>query len=138
MIIKFIASGILATLILMVLYGLIVYFVSGVELLKDQLDRFWFYLLILAAGFGVQVGLYRFLKFKMRQLSTKVVVTTGGTTTASMVACCTHYLTNILPVLGAAGIITFITQFQVQLFWLGIVFNLLGIIYLSSKIVKVL
>ena len=41
-----------------------------------------------------------------------------------------------MPLLGTVGIITLITQYQVQLFWLGLVFSFAGIIYLLNQIYK--
>jgi len=43
---------------------------------------------------------------------------------------------NLLPILGAVGIITVISQYQVQLFWIGLVFNFAGIAYMANKIVR--
>ena len=40
-----------------------------------------------------------------------------------MVSCCAHYLANVAPVLGAAGLVAFAAQFQVELFWVGLAFN---------------
>jgi len=49
---------------------------------------------------------------------------------------CAHYLANILPVIGIAGFLSIIGQYQVQLFWLGLVFNFAGIAYIGGKIMK--
>ena len=38
----------------------------------------------------------------------KVMVATGTTSGAAMVSCCTHYLVNLLPVLGATGLVSFV------------------------------
>ena len=65
-----------------------------------------------------------------------MVVASGATSTGAMLACCTHYLANILPVIGAAGAVTLIAQYQVQLFWVGLAFNLAGIIFIGSRIVS--
>jgi len=53
-----------------------------------------------------------------------------------MLACCTHYIANILPVIGAAGAVTLVAQYQVELFWVGLAFNLAGIIFIGSRIVS--
>jgi len=53
-----------------------------------------------------------------------------------MVSCCTHYLANLLPILGAAGLVTFASAYQIELFWAGILFNLGGIAYMSRTIIK--
>jgi len=53
----------------------------------------------------------------------------------AMLSCCAHYLVNILPIIGAAGIISLIGQYQIQLFWVGLIFNIAGIIYIARKII---
>jgi Cu+-exporting ATPase len=53
-----------------------------------------------------------------------------------MVSCCAHYLVNILPVLGVTGFVTLVAQYQVELFWLGLAFNMVGMLYIAPKVVK--
>jgi Cu+-exporting ATPase len=65
--------------------------------------------------------------------SGKVVAVSGATSTGAMIACCAHYLANVLPVLGATGFIALVAQYQVQLFWVGLAFNLAGIGYIGRK-----
>ena len=130
-------KGILAFLTLLSVYFLILTLVSGWKFTWEQFTQFWYYILLLALGFGVQFSLYSYLKGIVKQQATgQVLATTGATSTGAMISCCAHYLTNILPILGVTGIITFIGQYQVQFFWIGLFFNFLGIAYLGSKVVK--
>ena len=123
---------------LLSVYFLILTLVSGWNFAWVQFTQFWYYILTLALGFGIQFTLYSYLKDVVKQASTgQVLATTGATSTAAMISCCAHYLTNILPILGVTGIITFIGQYQVQFFWAGLFFNLLGILYIGSKVLKV-
>lgn len=122
-------KGLLASLILLVIYFLVITLISGWSYAWEQFAKFWYYILLLVAGFGVQVGLYSYLKGEKQ-----VLATTGTTSTAAMISCCAHYLTNILPILGVTGIVVFINQYQVQFFWVGIFFNLLGITYMGNKV----
>ncbi len=50
-----------------------------------------------------------------------------------MVSCCAHYLVNLLPALGAAGLVTFVAQYQIALFWVGLLANVLGIAYMGRR-----
>jgi Cu+-exporting ATPase len=52
-----------------------------------------------------------------------------------MVSCCTHYLVNLVPILGAAGLVTFVSQYQVQFFWVGLAFNAAGLAYIGKRLV---
>jgi Cu+-exporting ATPase len=69
-------------------------------------------------------------------MSGKVVAVSGTTSTAAMISCCAHYLTNILPVVGAAGAIALVAQYQIELFWFGLACNVAGIIYMAIRVVK--
>jgi Cu+-exporting ATPase len=69
-------------------------------------------------------------------MSGKVVAVSGTTSTAAMISCCAHYLTNILPVVGAAGAVALVAQYQIELFWFGLACNLAGILYMGNRVVK--
>ncbi|KKQ29864.1 MAG: hypothetical protein A3H17_01700 [Candidatus Levybacteria bacterium RIFCSPLOWO2_12_FULL_37_14] len=135
---KSVAKGIMAFLVILTVYFLVLTLVSGWRFAQGQFFQFWFYVVSLALGFGIQFGLYSYLKgiVKQKAFAGGVLVTTGATSATAMISCCAHYLTNILPILGVTGIITFIGQYQIQFFWLGLFFNFLGIIYTGSKIIK--
>lgn len=128
-------KGLLASFILLLFYFAIVTSISGWDFAQNQFSRFWYFIVSLAIGFGVQVGLYSYLKNSVHQnVSTKVLATSGTTSTAAMISCCSHYLVNILPILGITGVISFIGQYQFQFFWLGLAFNFAGITYMANKV----
>ncbi|MDO8621107.1 MAG: hypothetical protein Q7R31_02395 [Candidatus Levybacteria bacterium] len=131
--------GLLGSLILLGLYFSVLTLVSGWQFTLRQFFTYWYFIIVLALGFGTQVGLYVFLKTKIKanNQSGKIVAVSGTTSTVAMISCCSHYLVNILPVLGAVGFITIISQYQIQLFWVGIIANLIGIIYMGRKVVRI-
>lgn len=130
-------NGIIASTILLLLYITIVSLVSGWDFTLDQFSKFWYYILSLALGFGIQVSLYSYLKNAIKNnVSLKVLAVSGTTSTAAMISCCAHYLVNLLPLLGTVGIITLISSYQVQFFWVGIAFNLFGILYMTNRVLK--
>ena len=135
---KSVFYSLLASLGLLAFYFTIVTLISGWGFAREQFEQFWYFLIPLAIGFGLQVGLYVYLKNLVRdqKLNGKVLAATGTTSTAAMISCCSHYLANLLPFLGIAGLVTFVSQYQVQLFWIGLAFNLSGIAYMLNKIIK--
>ena len=133
---KSILYGILASSLLLALYFAVLTLVSGWSFAQSQFLSFWYFIVSLAVGFGIQVGLYIHLKSLIRDGSGKMLGVTGTTSTAAMISCCTHYLVNLLPILGATGVVTFVTQYQVQLFWVGLIFNLGGILNMIRIIIK--
>ncbi|HSM98603.1 MAG TPA: hypothetical protein VLS47_06265, partial [Gallionella sp.] len=112
--------------------------ISGMDFALEQLAGFWYFIVPLALGFGIQVGLYTYLKNLVGQhgASGKVVAVSGTTSTAAMVSCCAHYLVNILPIMGITGFLAIVAQYQIELFWLGLVFNAAGILYVATMVVK--
>jgi Cu+-exporting ATPase len=135
---KSIGYGLGAALALLAIYFLILSLVSGWGFAESQFFSFWYFIVSLAVGFGVQVGLYTYLKrfIKEKHGQGKVLGVTGTTSTAAMISCCAHYLVNLLPILGVTGFVSFVAQYQVKLFWLGLLFNIGGIVYIANKIVK--
>lgn len=135
---KAIVRGFLAFLTLLSIYFLILTLISGWNFTLEQFTQFWYYIISLALGFGIQLSIYSYLRgVAKQQASTSQIATTGTTSTAAMISCCAHYLTNILPILGVTGIITFISTYQIQFFWVGLIFNLFGILYIGNKVVKI-
>ncbi|MDQ3099718.1 MAG: hypothetical protein M3Q44_08290 [bacterium] len=135
---KPILYGILASSFLLVVYFVVLTLVSGWSFTLNQFSDFWYFIVSLSAGFGIQIGLYIHLRGLIKGMNGggKILGVTGTTSTASMISCCTHYLVNLLPILGVTGVLTFVTHYQVQLFWVGLLFNLGGILYMVSIIKK--
>ena len=132
-----VAFGLLAAAGLLGVYFAILTLVSGWAFTVTQFADFGYYVVALAAGFGVQVALFvRLRRLLARHATPAVVATTGATSTAAMVSCCAHYLVNVAPVLGATGLVAFAAQYQVQLFWVGMAFSAAGITYIGNKLWK--
>jgi len=130
--------GMAGMAILLGVYFLVLTLVSGWEFTVSQFLEFWYFTVALAAGFGIQIGLFTYLRNGVRgmDMSGKVVAVSGTTSTVAMISCCAHYLTNILPVVGAAGAIALVAQYQVELFWFGLASNLAGIVYMGNRVVR--
>lgn len=127
--------GLAAAALLLTVYVGVVSLVSGWNFMLTQFAAFWYFVLALAAGFGVQIGLYvRLREFARHGYgSGKVVAVSGGTSTVAMISCCAHYLANVVPVLGATGLLTLVAQYQTELFWVGLAFNAAGIAYVGRQ-----
>ncbi len=130
-------SGLLASISLLGIYFLILTLVSGWSFAQNQFATYLYFIISLVAGFGIQIALYQYIKSLVHEMYNmrKVVGVSGATSTVSMVSCCAHYLVNLLPILGVTGFATLVAQYQIQIFWVGLVFNMFGIVYISSKII---
>jgi len=130
--------GVFASMLLLGAYFLVLTLVSGWEFARTQFATFWYFVLALTVGFGVQIGLYSYLRriTSHADASGKVVTVAGATSTGAMISCCAHYVTNVLPVLGATGVVALLAQYQVGLFWVGLAFNIAGILYVGRKVIE--
>lgn len=128
--------GVLALALLLGVYFGLLTLVSGWQFTLEQFALYWPYIVALAAGFGLQVALFVYLRRLVSGAhgQGKVVAVSGTASTAAMISCCTHYLANILPIVGTAGLVTLAAQYQVELFWVGLAFNAAGIAYIGSKV----
>ena len=123
--------GIVGALLLIVLFFTIVILASGtLENAWQEFTRLWYWVLILAAGFGLQLGLFFHIRNSANGAVSegKAEVAASGTiSTGSMIACCTHGLVNLLPILGASAAAAFLAQYQLPLILLGVFSNLTGL-----------
>jgi Cu+-exporting ATPase len=127
--------GVLGSALILALYFVILTLVSGWQFTIEQFVEWRPFVLALAIGFGVQIALFVYLRSASHAVGAgKVVTTTGAASAVAMVSCCTHYLVNLLPALGATGLVGFVGQYQAELFWFGIASNLAGVAYLGSRV----
>jgi YHS domain-containing protein len=130
-------AGLLASAMALSFYFGVLTVVSGWQFTVEQFTDWWPYIVALVTGFGIQVGLFVYLRRAVHAAASgKVMVATGASSGAAMLSCCTHYLVNLLPVLGATGLVSFVGAYQVELFWFGIASNLAGIAYIGRRVVS--
>lgn len=130
--------GIIASAILLGVYFAVLTLVSGWNFAQNQFTDFWYFIISLVVGFGIQIALYQYIKGLVHsgEGMGKVVGVSGTTSTAAMISCCAHYLVNLVPILGVTGLVTFVAQYQIELFWVGLASNVFGIGYMLTKITK--
>ena len=130
--------GISASTILLGVYFAVLTLVSGWNFAQSQFADFWYFIISLVVGFGIQIALFQYIKGLVHsgQGMGKVVGVSGTTSTAAMISCCAHYLVNLVPILGVTGLVAFVAQYQVELFWVGLASNIFGIGYMVTRITK--
>lgn len=129
--------GILGALALFSLYLTLVTVAQGwqhtIELFRQDA---WLVIPIMT-GFGVQVGLYTYLRGMLRRgsRSSKVIMGAGGgTSTAAMVACCAHHVADLLPLLGLSAAASFLAAYKIPFMLIGLAMNLIGIVVIARAI----
>jgi hypothetical protein len=91
------------------------------------------------AGFGVQVGLYTYLKTVVHAVARgtgALAGAGGGTSTAAMVACCAHHVSDVLPLVGLSAAATFLAEYRIPFMLVGLGTNLIGIAVIGVLILR--
>lgn len=129
--------GFAAGLALIGLYLLILSIAQSPSHALEQLstDRFW--VALVALGFGIQIGLYTYLRLIISAmlLAGATAMTGAGTTTSTvgMIACCAHHLADLAPLLGLAGtsalapVVTFLAEWKIPFILFGLTVNVVAI-----------
>jgi hypothetical protein len=123
-----------ASLGLLIFYLGLITLAQGWQHALEQLGQDSLYIGPLVVGFGLQIGLFIYLRKQHARAKVSGVAASTGTSAAAMLACCAHHLADILPVIGLSGAALFLNEFKTPLLWLGLAMNLAGIIYLANMI----
>jgi hypothetical protein len=131
-------AGVLGAILLSAFYWLVLFIVTKDP--RHPLEQFFLYkywIIFLIVGFGVQMGLFWYIRSgKHLNGSSKTAISAGASTsTVAMVACCAHHLVDLMPIFGFSAAALFLTKHQTYFFSLGIISNILGIL-LMSYIIK--
>jgi len=88
------------------------------------------FIVLVAAGFGLQMGLYAHVRRVIQGDGRAAAVTAGGTATSTtaMVACCLHHLNEVVPFLGLSGAATFLIEYKTPVVLLSLAANGAGIV----------
>ncbi|MFN0027096.1 MAG: hypothetical protein ACKV2O_07930 [Acidimicrobiales bacterium] len=132
-----VVAGVAAVLAMAAFYIAVVRGASGSWAhLQEQARTDWAYLLFIVTGFGAQVMLMVELKHRHRlnRASRAAGGAGAGASTVGMVACCAHHLADLLPVLGATGAATFLTDQRIPVMLLGITITAVGVVIAARRL----
>ncbi len=119
---------------LLALYLFTMMLLNGWEAAVEQFDALWYLMVPLAAGFGIQVGLYTKLKQTVRNKANGALAAGGTTASAAMLACCAHHVTDVLPFIGVSGATLFLTRYQAPILFVSIGINAMGIVWMLKHL----
>jgi len=124
-------AGILGGFFLILLFLTVVILTnSTIGFILSEIQRLWYWVLLLAAGFGLQLGLFLHIRHTLQQRlagATAEVAASGAVSTGSMIACCSHGLANLLPFLGVSAAAAFLARYQLPFIVFGVFSNLIGV-----------
>ena len=122
--------GVLAGVSLFLFYMSVITFFQGFEFAILNFKSVWYWIVPLVIGFGTQIGLYNSIKHTAQMTGT--VAVSGGISGGSMIACCSHFLLNIIPLIGFSGLALFLVKYQTAFFATGIISNVFGIVLMLN------
>jgi len=108
-----------------------------------QFSQYGGWVIALAAGLSLQVGLFVRMRNVMAAMQAKgagkSLAASGSMSGVAMALCCSHYLATILPAIGLpflSGAVAGLAQYQTIFFIIGVVSNILGLAYMIRMMMK--
>lgn len=127
--IKAIAYGILAIIAVLMVNWIVLALLDYPIMALDIFNKYYILFILLFGGFGLQVGLFTYFN-NLNAISCSTTFTSGGISAISMILCCSHYLLNLLPFLGAligASSLFALAKYTPYFLGLGVISNVIGI-----------
>ena len=129
---KYTLIGLLGSALLLAFYFIIASLLGGVSFALDNFIKLWYWMIPLVVGFGIQIGMFFYIKGEMHKKATGTAAASTGASATSMVACCAHHIADIAPFLGITTLGLFLTKYQSTFLLIGISSNVLGVTYMAS------
>jgi len=129
---KFVLKGLAASALLLAFYFIVASLLGGISFALDNFVKLWYWMIPLVIGFGVQIGMFFYVKDEMHKKATAQAAASTGVSATSMVACCAHHIADIAPFLGITALGLFLTKYQSTFLLMGVFSNILGITYMAS------
>lgn len=132
LIVRPIIFGVLGGVSLLGIYFGILSWANSFTHAIEQFINLWYWISLLVVGFGIQMGLFTYIRGfsrikAMTPGATSTMATAGGVSTGAMIACCAHHLTDVLPILGLSAAAVFLGKYQVAFMVMGVLSNLIGV-----------
>ncbi|MBU3914999.1 hypothetical protein KKA14_05630 [bacterium] len=133
--------GSIAAAILQGVYFSVLSLLNSPSYAWHQFIRLSPWMVPLVAGFGIQVGIFFYMRAFAKLAKQGIghsapVAASAGISSGSMIACCLHHAVDVLPVLGISAVAVFLAEYQSFLLSVGIVSNLIGLSFILNTIKK--
>ena len=123
--------GVIASILLFLVYFVVVGSLQGYAHAIDRFVRFWYLMIPLLIGFGFQIGFFSYIRNSIK-MGSGTVAASSSVSTVSMIACCLHHITDIIPFLGVSIIGVFLLEYQPAFLVVGIFSNIVGILLMFN------
>jgi len=106
-------------------YALILIGTESVNHFIQELQNLWYLIFPLIGFFGLQTGLFSYMS-RQAIISKKELAASGGISGGAMIACCTHHIFELLPLIGLTGFALLFADLQAELLMIGVLSGLSG------------
>lgn len=132
------AAGVIASFALLAIYIGLITLAQGLDHALQQFMTDALFIVPVALGFGVQMGLFAELHRVTMLTRGSAAVTAGatGTSAAAMLACCAHHLVDLLPIVGLSAAAVLLNEYRLALFAVGITMNAIGIVVIARQLAR--
>ncbi|MBF8267420.1 MAG: hypothetical protein HW388_928 [Dehalococcoidia bacterium] len=117
--------GLLGGGFLVLLYLGIVTWAQGWDHALELLSQDRVFVAAIATGFGLQVGLYAYMRLVVHH-----------EVRLAMPTCCLHHVTDVLPLIGLSGAAVFLNDYRIPFMVGGLVVNGAGVIIMLRVILQ--
>ncbi len=133
-----ILAGIAGACVLLAVYLVILSVFQSPSHALEQLRQDAWFVGLITAGFGIQVGLFVHLRTNIQSATSAAVPAgSGAVSTAAMAACCAHHLVDVLPLLGLTAAVVFLDQYRDWIMFAALLMTAFGVAYMAYTIHKV-
>lgn len=125
--------GCAAAGLLVLVYVIVLAAVSSMEHVLEDFLLLWYWMVPLIVGFGIQSGLFAYARGALRHhdaTGSGGLAASGGVNAVAMVACCAHHLTDVLPLVGLAGVALLLSGYQSLFLLVGVLSSFVGTTYM--------
>ncbi len=130
--------GTFSVLAMFLFYFVLLSILNSPQHAVSKFLEIWYLMGPLIVGFGIQVGLFVYVKNYCKHVGsdTAVVSTSAGISGGSMIACCTHHFIDVFAILGIAWAASFFVRYQTTFLLIGLAANIFGIFYMWGHLNK--
>lgn len=131
---KALGGGVLCGMVLFFLPIVVTVSLGGVAGIMKWGVIEWVLFALLGIGFGAQIFFFVSLRSLIRSGATTAV--SGASSGVAMLACCTHYLVGLIPLLGVSGLATVLAREQRTLLIIALIINCGALIFVYRRYAK--
>lgn len=133
-----IAVGLAGAIFIVGLYLGLISLAQGPDHAVYQLRVDLPFVLAVATGFGIQIGMFAELRSirSRHRAAGALSVASAGAGSAAMLACCAHHLVDVVPLVGLSAATIALNDYRTPLMVVSLGINALGIVIIGRQLIS--